>query len=121
MSTRQWAPIERTPAGVPEVEAAWTYDHADEVRLVDVREPDEFFGPIGHIEQAELVPLATLAAASRDWDREQPIVVVCHSGGRSGRAAVMLEAQGFRRVASMRGGMLRWQRDGHSRGPAACG
>ncbi len=34
------------------------------VRVVDVREPDEFHGELGHIPGAELVPLATVEAAA---------------------------------------------------------
>ena len=42
------------------------------------------------------------------WDRDQPVVLVCRSGGRSGKAALQMASMGFCRVASMRGGMLRW-------------
>ena len=107
-SIASWAPLTRTGANVPEVEPAWTDQHHGAVRIVDVREKDEFVGPLGHIAGAELVPLAGVVDAAKDWSTEQPLVLVCRSGGRSGKAAVALETKGFKRVASMRGGMMLW-------------
>ena len=103
-----WAPISRAPTGAPRVTLAWVAAHRDRVRIVDVRQPDEFTGPLGHIAGAELVPLDTLEAAATGWDRSAPIVLVCRSGGRSERAAVLLEQHGFHHVASMIGGMAAW-------------
>jgi rhodanese-related sulfurtransferase len=76
--------------------------------LVDVREQDEFRGELGHIAGALLVPLGTLLAAARAWPKVRPVVLVCRSGGRSGKAALQLAAAGFSRVASLQGGMLEW-------------
>lgn len=103
-----WAPITRTSTGVPEIEPAWTDQHHGAVRIVDVREKDEFVGPLGHIAGAELVPLGTVVDAAKAWSPEQPLVLVCRSGGRSGKAALELERLGFKRLASMRGGMMLW-------------
>jgi len=75
-------------------------------RLVDVREPDEYRGELGHIPGAQLVPLATIPEAAAAWDRETPLVVICRSGGRSSRAAQALVAAGFRKVMNLSGGML---------------
>jgi rhodanese-related sulfurtransferase len=79
-----------------------------DVRVVDVREPHEFDDELGHSARAELVPLASVEAAAKGWRREDAIVVVCRSGGRSGRAAAALAAMGFPRVMNMVGGMLAW-------------
>jgi sulfur dioxygenase len=102
----RWAPLELTAVGVPEVAPEWVA--ASSVRCVDVREPAEFDGELGNIERAELVPLGRLEAASAEWSRAEPLVLVCRSGGRSAQAALTLLAHGFERVASMRGGMLAW-------------
>jgi rhodanese-related sulfurtransferase len=77
-----------------------------EVRRIDVREPDEFNGPLGHLAGAELVPLGTLAAASAAWPREQPLLLICRSGGRSGKAAQLLASRGFSQLFNLTGGML---------------
>ena len=104
----RWAPVGVTPSGVPVVTAEWLAAHCGEVRLVDVREHAEFCGVLGHIDGAELVPLATLEASARGWDRGGAVVTVCAYGTRSGKAALMLRAQGFERVASLHGGMVHW-------------
>jgi sulfur dioxygenase len=103
-----WAPLARTSSGVPVVTAEWLGAHHAGVRVVDVREPPEFCGALGHIEGAELVPLATLEASARGWDRDAAIVTVCAYGTRSGKAALLLGDAGFERVASLHGGMVRW-------------
>ncbi|HKU37381.1 MAG TPA: MBL fold metallo-hydrolase [Polyangiales bacterium] len=106
-----WAPLSRSLAGVPELPAEWLRDHASELRVIDVREPDEYRGELGHIADAELVPLGSLIAAAGSLPRDRPIVTVCRSGGRSGRAALELARLGFARVASLRGGMREWNAD----------
>jgi rhodanese-related sulfurtransferase len=74
-------------------------------RLIDVRERTEFEGDLGHLEAAELVPLATLKAASAQWNRDEPIYLVCRSGQRSAAAAAELLELGFTNVVSVQGGM----------------
>ena len=61
-----------------------------------------------HFTGAELVPLSTVDDVVKHWDREAPTVLVCRSGGRSGKAALAMLRLGFTRVASMRGGMIAW-------------
>ena len=61
-----------------------------QVRRIDVREADEYTGPLGHLHGAELVPLGTLEAASASWPREEPLLLICRSGGRSAKAAQAL-------------------------------
>lgn len=104
----RWAPVEVSKGDVPEVAVEWVGAHPEAAHLVDVREPDELVGPLGHIEGVELVPLAALSQVASAWDKEKPVILVCRSGGRSAKAALNLRALGFRRVASMRGGMTRW-------------
>lgn len=76
--------------------------------LVDVREPSEFDGILGHIDGARLVPLATVKDSAASWPKDQDVVLVCRSGARSGKAAEQLVKLGFTRVMNLRGGMLAW-------------
>lgn len=108
VSGEDWAPIARTPGGVAEVSVEWVRQNHAAVQLVDVRSAQEFEGELGHVKGARLFPLAELADSAPKLDREAPTVTVCRSGGRSGKAAQLLEELGFTRVASMAGGMLRW-------------
>ncbi len=105
-----WAPITRRRS-IPEVETTWVAEHFGEARVIDVRELDELTGSLGHIPGVEHVPLGQLDEVARGWDRDQKIVLVCRSAGRSGRAATALERLGFTRVASMAGGMLEWNEE----------
>ncbi|HJL19743.1 MAG TPA: rhodanese-like domain-containing protein [Sandaracinaceae bacterium LLY-WYZ-13_1] len=101
--------FDRSPGGVPEVDADWLRDEHCNVRVIDVREAEELAGPLGALPFGEHVPLGALAERATDWNPEQPVVLVCRSGRRSARGVRMLEDQGFARVASMTGGMLHWR------------
>jgi glyoxylase-like metal-dependent hydrolase (beta-lactamase superfamily II)/rhodanese-related sulfurtransferase len=105
----RWAPIVMSTGGIPEIAPEWVAANTDAARLIDVREPHELVGELGAIEGIENVPLATIEQAAAGWDREAPLVIVCRSGGRSGKAALQLAAMGFHEVASMRGGMIAWR------------
>jgi sulfur-carrier protein adenylyltransferase/sulfurtransferase len=83
-----------------------TYAARAQVRLIDVREPHEYTGELGHVAGAELVPLAQVMAAAQGWDRHADLILICRSGARSGRAAAALVEAGFQRVMNMAGGML---------------
>lgn len=103
-------PISEAPEVQPfvDVDPAFVTAHRGSVALVDVREPDEFTGELGHVPGAELVPLATLPDAAACWNPEREVVLVCRSGGRSARAAIALAGRGFRHLYNLRGGMLAW-------------
>ncbi len=77
--------------------------------IVDVREPNEFDGPLGHIEGAINIPLGQLPAV---WDGlgacAPPVVVVCRTDRRSAQAADILRARGVENVKVLRGGMEAW-------------
>jgi rhodanese-related sulfurtransferase len=104
-----WAPLTFTFAGIWEVQPHWLEEHLKDVQIVDVREPDEFSGPLGHIPGARLVPMGALGARAGELSKERPIVTVCRSGARSAQATVLLRKSGFAKVANLSGGMLRWR------------
>lgn len=108
-----WAPLTFTFAGIWEIAPAALEEHAGEAQIVDVREPAEFNGSLGHIASARLVPLGQLAAQVDQLARDRPVVTVCRSGARSAQAAVLLGKAGFGNVANLAGGMLRWRAEGH--------
>ena len=107
-----WAPLQRNYAGIDEIDPEWVATHGSEALVIDVREPDEFVGPLGHIAGAELLPLRELMGALGAIPRDKPIVTVCRSGGRSAQAVVLLKRAGVERVANLTGGMLRWHENG---------
>lgn len=77
-----------------------------EVVLVDVREPHEY--EICSIEGSKLIPLGELKDRTGELDPEDDIVVHCHHGRRSMRAATFLAEQGFGKVKNLKGGIDEW-------------
>jgi len=109
-----WAPLKYTFAGIWEIDPLGLEEHAAAVQILDVREPGEFEGPLGHIRGARLIPLGELAERAGELGRDSPIVAVCRAGSRSAQATVILREAGFADVANLAGGMLRWRAEGHS-------
>jgi rhodanese-related sulfurtransferase len=105
---QDWAALSFSFAGIWEIMPQAFEELAAPVQLIDVREPAEFTGPLGHVDGSELVPLATLPLAAADWDREATYLLICRSGGRSAHAAATLARMGFRRCTNLTGGMLAW-------------
>ena len=104
-----WAPLTYTFAGIWEVQPHWLEEHLREVQIVDVREPGEFNGPLGHVPGARLVPLGSLNEKMHSIEKAKPVVAICRSGARSAQATVLLGKAGFDKVANLSGGMLRWR------------
>jgi sulfur dioxygenase len=109
-----WAPLTFTFAGIWEIQPSALEEVAPTVQIVDVREADEFAGPLGRIPTARLIPLGELAARASELSREHPVVTVCRSGARSAQASVLLQKAGFTEVANLAGGMLRWRAENHA-------
>ncbi len=112
MDEPDWAPLIFTFAGVWEIGPDWVEENAGATQILDVREADEFTGPLGHIRGAILIPLGQLAARVNELDKIRPVVAVCRSGARSAHATNILRQAGFPKVANLAGGMLAW-RAGH--------
>jgi adenylyltransferase/sulfurtransferase len=81
----------------------------DDIQLLDVREPWEW--QIARIEGARLIPLGKLSSEIHSLDPARDTVIYCKSGVRSMSAAYELEEAGFRKVANLNGGILRWNQD----------
>jgi glyoxylase-like metal-dependent hydrolase (beta-lactamase superfamily II)/rhodanese-related sulfurtransferase len=114
MMEQSWAPLRYSFAGVWEIDPHGLEEHAGEVQILDVREPDEFTGPLGHIRDAILIPLGELSDRAGELLKDRPLVAVCRAGGRSAQAINLLQQAGFSKVANLTGGMLRWRAEGHA-------
>jgi glyoxylase-like metal-dependent hydrolase (beta-lactamase superfamily II)/rhodanese-related sulfurtransferase len=108
-----WAHLRYSFAGVWEIDPHGLEEHHGPVQILDVRETEEFTGPLGHIEGAVLIPLGELAGRLDELKRDYPIVAVCRAGGRSAQATVILQQAGFGDIANLNGGMLRWRAEGY--------
>ncbi|MGZ3775896.1 MAG: rhodanese-like domain-containing protein, partial [Bdellovibrio sp.] len=95
--------------GIPEVTCEDVHNKSTQVRIIDVRRPDEYNNELGHIKGAQLVTLGEeLSKFLESGDRNQEIVFVCRSGGRSGTATAESLKLGYKNTMNMVGGMLRW-------------
>lgn len=108
----QWASLTFTFGGLWEISPQALEEAGERVQIIDVRQPDEFSGALGHIRGAKLIPLDQLNRRAGEIDRTRPVVTVCRSGARSAQALVMLQKDGFQDLANLAGGMLRWRAEG---------
>jgi len=77
--------------------------------LLDVREPWEVARAA--LPGSVCIPLQEIPARLKELDADAEIIVMCHAGVRSQRAAEFLVARGFSRVANLRGGIAAWARE----------
>lgn len=95
--------------GVPEVLPEDLKPHLAEVTLIDVRRPNEFNDELSHIPGAKLVTMGPdIEAFLKTRSKDEEIVFICRSGGRSGAVTQASRAMGFTRTINLRGGMLLW-------------
>jgi rhodanese-related sulfurtransferase len=98
--------------GIPELSPTefadrWPdYARGDDVVLLDVREHDEL--AVAAVAGALHIPMREVPGRLADLDTQKPLVVMCHSGGRSRRVAEYLLGQGFTTVFNLRGGIDAW-------------
>jgi molybdopterin/thiamine biosynthesis adenylyltransferase/rhodanese-related sulfurtransferase len=81
-------------------------DAGEPFQLIDVREPFEY--EIARIEGAKLIPLGEITEQLDELERQQPIVVHCHSGKRSAQAVRLLQQRGFTKAYNLEGGIDAW-------------
>ena len=105
--------IERDQA-IEEIEP---FEAAEEINggdvvLIDTREPHEY--QEAHLEDGKLVPPGLIAdeIEAAAPDKSARTILYCRSGNRSALAAAQLQRLGYENVASVSGGILRWQEQG---------
>lgn len=84
------------------------------IELIDVRTPAEYREL--HAEPARLVPLSSLdprtIAAVRAESENDPLYVICRTGGRGRQACEKFAAAGDCNVVNVEGGTLAWEQAG---------
>jgi rhodanese-related sulfurtransferase len=95
---------------MPEVTASEAKQIIDRgSQLLDVRTDVEYAA--GHIPGARHIPLSDVQRESTGLDKDQPVVIYCRSGNRSGPAADAFAASGWD-AHSIEGGLLGWAEAG---------
>ena len=77
----------------------------ENIQIIDVREPAEYAEKNMREHGSLLIPLGELAQHLDKIRKELPVIVHCQGGGRSKRAAALLQQAGYENVFSLKGGM----------------
>lgn len=100
----------KTRGGVSVTEAVQLMNREKAV-VIDVCEPAEYAA--GHVAGARNVPLGEIAESDKvkglPANKALPVIVVCASGARAGRAAAALQKLGFERAQPLAGGLKAWR------------
>ena len=76
--------------------------------LIDVSEPEEFAR--GHAVGSRNIPFGQIEShKSLPSNKALPLVLVCPTGARAGRAAGMLRKLGYERAQALAGGLKAWR------------
>ena len=77
--------------------------------VIDVCDPGEFAA--GHLGGAKNIPLAELETklAGAVKNKTLPLILVCQSGARSGRAVAIAKKLGYDKAQSLGGGLASWK------------
>jgi uncharacterized membrane protein YdjX (TVP38/TMEM64 family)/rhodanese-related sulfurtransferase len=105
---------DRAPRWIELDDLARRLEDGTGIAVIDVRGPDEFIGPLGHIGTALNLPVGELPDRLIEINalKDQPVILVCRTDKRSATAAALLRDAGFRDARVLRGGMEQWNRNG---------
>ncbi len=92
-------------AGLDVLNATRLINDRDPV-VVDVRSPTEFAA--GHLINSRNVPLEQIGTDAAKLPGNRPLLLVCASGARSGRAVAKLRSAGRDDVFNLTGGLQGW-------------
>ncbi len=85
-------------------------ENGEDFFLLDVREDFEY--QVSNLE-GEHIPLGDLPGRIDEIKnhKDAEVVVMCRSGGRSGKAVELLESEGFSNVHNLKGGITAWSKE----------
>ena len=77
--------------------------------VVDVCDPAEFAA--GHVGGAKNIPLADLESklGNAVKNKALPLILVCQTGARSGRAVAVAKKLGYEKAQNLAGGLAAWK------------
>ncbi len=104
-----WPVLQGAVASGLEPSAAVQLINRQKAVVVDVCEAAEFAA--GHIVGAKNIPLSELEGrlATVVKNKSLPLILVCQSGARSGRAVAVAKKLGYEQAQSLGGGLAAWK------------
>ena len=106
-----WQLLQKQQSGAIGTAEAVRLINREKAVLIDVCAPSEFAA--SHASGARNIPLDKLDGAKElPTNKALPLVVMCASGARSGRAASQLRKAGHERAIAIAGGLAAWREAG---------
>jgi rhodanese-related sulfurtransferase len=80
--------------------------------VLDVRDATEYAS--GHVINSRNIPLGELDARAAELEKHKakPVILVCDTGNRSGKAVAVLRRLGIKEVFNLSGGIGAWRQAG---------
>lgn len=75
--------------------------------IIDVREPWEYAE--GHVPGSVLKPVGQIYSWIKEYDKAAEIYLICRTASRSAAACRFMQAQGFKNVRNVSGGIISWR------------
>ena len=77
-------------------------------QVIDVRTPEEY--ALGYIEGAILIDYkaSDFQASISALNRNITYLIYCRSGNRSGKASIIMDSLGFKKIYDLKGGFMNW-------------
>mgnify|MGYP001411104959 CR=1 FL=1 len=77
------------------------------IQGIDVRTPGEY--QAYHSNYFSNIPLSELSQRTKELNPDNEVMVICHSGMRSKKAAKLLKKKGFQKITNVKDGMTAWR------------
>jgi len=110
----KWARLSYAFAGHWDISSDELFSVLSLVQVIDVREKEEYLGPLGFIKGSKNIPLNEISENKAYFDQQKNYVFVCRAGGRSVQAIKNAGLYKNQNAASLRGGMIDWRANGFS-------
>lgn len=100
---------------IPQISANEAYTRIQNgALLLDVREIDEVEQLACNTPHILVMPMSQFQNSFSQLPKDQEIITVCYSGGRSLVATQILIAHGYTNVSNLAGGIIAWREEGLS-------
>lgn len=105
-----WPVLQGATGGSLTTEGAVQLINREKAVVIDVCEANEF--EAGHVGGAKNIPLSQLEQKlpTTVKNKALPVILVCQSGARSGRAVGVAKKLGYEQAQSLNGGLNAWKK-----------
>ncbi len=119
LSEHLGALIKEASKSVKQIKPKKLYTVAEDIILIDVREPEEFASGYIAAHTVLTIPRGKLEFMAIDkiakkYGQDAKIITYCLKGPRGSLAALQLQKLGFTNVSNLEGGILGWLTEGNT-------